>query len=127
VPPFFSSFWIRRNAVDTKNSPQLVETSVEIAGKVGGAEILKRIVEDMKDENENFRKIVLQTIEKILAKYGVADIDSKLEQQLIDGILFAFQEQAVEEALVVLSAFGTIANCLGLRVKAYIPRICGTI
>lgn len=46
----------------------------------------------MKDENENFRKIVLETTEKIIAKYGVADIDQKTEQQIVEGLLFAFQE-----------------------------------
>jgi len=34
----------------------------------------------MKDENESYRKIVLETIEKIIANFGVADVDTKLEQ-----------------------------------------------
>jgi splicing factor 3B subunit 1 len=39
----------------------------------------------------------------------------------MDGILFAFSEQASEDTQSVLNAFGTIVNCLGVRVKPYIP------
>lgn len=38
----------------------------------------------------------MESIEKILANLGAADIDSKLEEALIDGILYAFQEQTTE-------------------------------
>lgn len=40
--------------------------------------------------------MVMETIEKIMANLGAADIDSRLEEQLIDGILYAFQEQTTE-------------------------------
>lgn len=63
VPEFFSCFWIRRNAVDKKNCKILVETTVEIAGRVGGAFIIKKIVNELRDENETFRRIVIETIE----------------------------------------------------------------
>lgn len=45
---------------------------------------------------------------------------------LIDGILYAFQEQTTED-VVMLNGFGTIVNQLGKRVKPYLPQICGTI
>lgn len=67
VPEFFRNFWIRRNAIDKKNYKQLIETTVEIAGKVGGAEIVKKIVDELKDDNESYRKIVIETIEKVVA------------------------------------------------------------
>ena len=63
---------------------------------MGAAEIITRIVDDLKDESEQYRKMVMETIEKIMSNLGAADIDSKLEEQLIDGILYAFQEQTTE-------------------------------
>lgn len=75
---------------------QLVDTTVEIANKVGAAEIVGRIKDDLKDEAEQYRKMVMETIEKIMANLGASDIDSRLEEQLIDGILYAFQEQTTE-------------------------------
>ena len=58
--------------------------------KVGGAEVIKRLERDLKDENESYRKILMETIEKIVSNQGVADINAKLEEQLMDGILFCF-------------------------------------
>lgn len=108
-------------------------------------------MDDLKDENEQYRKMVMETIEKIMGNLGAADVDSRLEEQLIDGILYAFQEQTTEvcsktvrnyenstrmhtimilffsQDVVMLNGFGTIVNTLGKRVKAYLPQICGTI
>lgn len=72
---------------------QVVETTVEIANKVGVSEVLSRIVEGLKDDNEPYRRMVMETIEQVIQNLGAADVDSRLEEQLIDGILFAFQEQ----------------------------------
>jgi len=44
---------------------QLVDTTVELANKVGSSEIINRIVDDLKDENEQYRKMVMETIEKV--------------------------------------------------------------
>ena len=63
----------------------------------------------------------METLEKIIAAQGVADVDSKLEEKLLEGILFAFQEQTGDDNNVVLNAFGTIVNCLGVRAKSHIP------
>jgi splicing factor 3B subunit 1 len=62
-------------ALDKRNYRQLVDTTVEIAIKVGGADIIKMIVLDLKDENEPYRKMVMETIEKIIITLGVSDID----------------------------------------------------
>ena len=126
LPDFFKHFWNHRMALDRRNYKQLVDTTVEIANKVDASEIIRRIVDDLKDENEAYRKMVMETIEKIMAAQGAAQIDSKLEEQLIDGILYAFQEQTTED-MIMLNGFGTIVNALGKRVKPYLPQICGTI
>ncbi|KAG5457158.1 MAG: splicing factor 3b, subunit 1, partial [Olpidium bornovanus] len=52
LPEFFKNFWVRRMALDRRNYKQLVETTVELAQRVGVSEILSRIVEDLKDESE---------------------------------------------------------------------------
>lgn len=60
---------------------------------------------------------MLETIQKIVEAYGVDDIDGKLEQRMLEGVLYAFQEQSSDDTDVVLNAFGTIVNKLGVRVK----------
>ncbi len=74
----------------------MVDTTVEIATKVGATTIITRVVDDLKDESEQYRKMVMETIEKVMAAMGSAEIDARLEEQLIDGILYAFQEQTME-------------------------------
>jgi splicing factor 3B subunit 1 len=103
MPEFFRHFWVRRMALDRRNYKQLVETTVEIAKKVGGAEIMSRVVEDLKDESEAYRKMVMECIEQVINNLGVADVDQRLEEQLIDGILYAFQEQVSDDNTVMLN------------------------
>ena len=125
---FFRNFWVRRVAhnVGSKNK-QLVETTLVLAQKVGGATIVARIVEDLKDDSEPYRKMVMEAIDSIVGSLGAADVDSRLEEQLIDGIMYAFQEQTTDDNLVMLNGFGCVVNALGVRVKPYLPQICGTI
>lgn len=35
----------------------------------------------------------METIDKVISNLGAADIDARLEELLVDGILYAFQEQ----------------------------------
>lgn len=65
----------------------------------------------------------METIEKIVATLGVADIGSRLEIQLMDGIIRAFQEQSTDDTLVILNGFGTIINNLGMRAKPYFAQV----
>merc|ERR1711937_396225 len=127
LPPFFRNFWVVRMALDKRNYRQLVDTTVEISTKVGGAEIISRIVEDLKDSSEPYRKMVMETIQLIIEQMGVRDVDSRLEEQLIDGIVYAFQEQTSDDTVVMLNGFGAVVNALGVRVKPYLPQIAGII
>ena len=136
LPEFFRNFWIRRMALDRRNYKQVIETTEELANKVGCSDILTRIVDDLKDDSEPYRRMVMETIQKVLENLGSADIDDRLEERLIDGILYAFQEQAVDagtsgafgkEGQIMLDGFGTVVNALGERCKPYLKQIAGTI
>ena len=112
LPEFFKAFWVRRMALDRRNYRQLVETTVELAQKAGVADIVGRIVNDLKDDSEPFRKMVMETITKVVESAGAADIDERLEVLLIDGIIYAFSEQTLEDN-VMLDGFGTVVGTLG--------------
>eukprot|EP00198_Chlamydomonas_reinhardtii_P011225 XP_001700562.1 nuclear pre-mRNA splicing factor, component of splicing factor 3b [Chlamydomonas reinhardtii] len=95
--------------------------------KVGCSDIVSRVVEDLKDESEPYRRMVMETIDKVITELGAADVDARLEELLIDGILYAFQEQVADDSPVMLNGFGTTVNGLGKRARPYLPQICGTI
>jgi splicing factor 3B subunit 1 len=127
MPEFFKNFWVRRMALDRRNYRKLVETTLELAVKVGSSDVISKIVEDLKDESEPYRRMVAETITRVIEKLGAADVDARLEELLVDGILFAFQEQTGDENDVMLEAFGTVVVALGKRAKPYLPQVCGTI
>ncbi|KAF7370749.1 Small nuclear ribonucleoprotein [Mycena sanguinolenta] len=126
LPDFFKSFWVRRMALDRRNYRQVVETTVELAEKAGVAEIVGKVVNELKDEAEPYRKMVMETITKVVEKLGASDIDERLEVRLVDGIIYSFQEQTTEDQ-VMLDGFGTVVNALGIRVKPYLTQIVSTI
>lgn len=94
---------------------QLVDTTIEIANKVGAADIVSRVVDDLKDDSEQYRKMVMETIEKVMSTLGSAEIDARLEEQLIDGILYAFQEQSTEVSLFKIPMIDTIVFAFSIR------------
>ncbi|KAL3917363.1 MAG: hypothetical protein SGILL_004749 [Bacillariaceae sp.] len=138
LPEFFRNFWIRRMALDRRNYNQVIETTEELANKVGCSDIISRIVDDLKDDSEPYRRMVMETVRKVLDNLGAGDVDDRLEERLIDGILYAFQEQAVDvnvsatsglgrESQIMLDGFGAVVVALGERCKPYLKQIAGTI
>lgn len=138
LPEFFKNFWIRRMALDRRNYNQVVETTEELANKVGCSDVISRIVDDLKDDSEPYRRMVMETVKKVLENLGAGDIDERLEERLIDGILYAFQEQAVDasvtgtgnlgrESQIMLDGFGAVVVALGPRCKPYLKQIAGTV
>ena len=119
---FFKNFWVRRMAADRRNVRQVIDTTVELSRKVGLLPVLRRICENLKDMSEPFRKMTVETIEKMVNVLGVGDIDEVLENQLIDGMIVSFQQQTADDN-AVLHGFGTVVNALGERMKPYLPQM----
>ncbi|KAI0060520.1 hypothetical protein BV25DRAFT_1917618 [Artomyces pyxidatus] len=103
LPGFFKAFW-----------------------KAGASEIMGRIVNELKDEAEPYRKMVMETITKVVASLGATDVDEKLEVRLVDGDIYSFQEQTTEDQ-VMLDGFGTVVTLtpseMNPPVKDFLPRM----
>ena len=63
LPNLFKLFWVRRLA-------QVVEATVKLAQKAGVAEIVERIVNDLKDEAEPYMKMAMEMITNVVATLG---------------------------------------------------------
>ena len=113
-------------ASEKRNYKQLIETTVELAKKIGGAEVIDKIVYSLKHENESFRKLGMEAIQQILEECGAADINHALEAQLMDSVLKAMHDQTTDDN-VILNGFGAVVNALGIRSKPYFAQIIGTI
>ncbi|BFZ55890.1 U2 snRNP component prp10 [Savitreella phatthalungensis] len=123
---FFRNFFEPRTASDRRLNRLVIDTAVVLAAKVGSHEIVSQCVDCMKDENEAFRRMAVETVDKVVRLHGLAGVDERLEERLVDGVLFAFQEQTVEDD-VMLDAFGTVINTLRHRCKPYLPQIVSSI
>ncbi|KAJ1798443.1 U2 snRNP component prp10 [Coemansia sp. RSA 2399] len=126
LPEFFRNFWVRRMALERRQYYQVIETTVELANKVGGAEIVSRIVLHLKDESGPYRNMVMEAISRTITNLGAMDIEGRLEELLIDGTLYAFQEQA-GEGNTMLDGFGVVINGLGVRAKPYLQQITSVL
>ena len=64
------------------------------------------------------------SLPQVLGNLGAADIDSRLEEQLIDGILYAFQEQTNEVTNITrVFAAKLLPNCYTTLTCTYISSI----
>jgi splicing factor 3B subunit 1 len=70
--------------------------------------------------------MTLECLEKLALNVGLADITHRLENMLIDGIIFAFHDQNSEGDRIV-RGFGAIIQALGLRAGPHFQQICGII
>ena len=127
LPEFFLQFWVPRMALDKRTAKQVVDTTVELANKTGGAEIIQRIVSGLSNEHESLRRMVMEAIDRVVGALGAADIDDKLMHDLIGGIITAFEGQGGQEDLTVLNGMGTVMNALGVRIRPYLDKIFNTI
>ena len=119
--------WIRRTVGKRETQRILEETTNEIAQRVGAEEVIRRLVPLMKDKEEVFRSTVLNAIKNVISLMGVSDLDLKLEEQMMNGLLFAFQEQGGESTAAVVNCYGTVLKMLGVRAKPYMSGITSTI
>lgn len=127
---FFKNFWSRRVALDKKITDLCINACYALSLKIGTFEVILAILPSLKDESEPFRKMGLEASEKVLTALGCFDLDDKTVNRLLDGLLYCFQHQHLENKQtnsIILNAFGNILNNLGIRVKPHIMPIVSAI
>ena len=124
---FWENFWTRKMCLDRKNYYLLLDTTVSFSEKLGGSFILDRVVVQLRDEHEPFRRVSMMAIERIVKACGVGDLDKTQESQIVDAVIYAFHQTLNDEKNVMLNGLSTVINALGLRAKPHLPGICANI
>lgn len=127
---FFKNFWSRRVALDKKITDLCINACYALSLKIGTLEVILAVLPSLKDESEPFRKMSLEASEKVLTSLGCFDLDDKTVNRLLDGLLYCFQHQHLENKQtnsIILNGFGNILNNLGIRVKPHIMSIVSAI
>lgn len=122
LTPFFAHFWINRMALDRNNYRLVVDTTVEIALKIGAGDIVGKLKDALKSESEPFRKMAAEAIEKVVQQLGADEFDEHLDALLVDGLLYSFRLQT-DDSNTVLFAFSTVLNSMGVRAKPFLLQI----
>ena len=124
---FFEQFWVIRNTLEKRNYDAVVQCTVSLAGKVGPLELIEKLVLFLKDSSESFRKMTLETLHKIVDAHGMTDASPRIEEQMVDGLIYSLQEQQADDAFVLLNGCGLIIEKMGIRVKPYLQQIAGIL
>ncbi|KAF1997620.1 ARM repeat-containing protein [Amniculicola lignicola CBS 123094] len=126
LPDFLKAFWTRRVALDKRMYKQVVETIVDLSAKTNAEPIIEKLVKILKDDSEPYRRMCVEAIDKILKGSGAYDIDSDTENLMVDGVLFCFREQTVEDPIII-EGFAAILQAIGERSNPYFPQIVEVI
>ena len=108
----FTIFFDRRTSTDNRNFKLCIDSTMELALKVGGGEIIRHIIDRLQDESDLLRKMTIEVIYKISMKIGFDDLEVKLEEPLIDSLLLNFQYYENEDK------DNYIINCISYTLKA---------
>lgn len=127
---FINSFWLRRVAMDKKFSSLCVNACYSISLKIGSSKVIDEILLSLKDESEPFRRMTLETCDKIILELGSFDLSDRSVTRLLDGLIYTFQKQNLENKKVnniVLTGLGNIIGNLGVRVKPNVMTITSAV
>ena len=127
MPDFFKHFWVRRMALDRRNYTQLVETTARARAQGGRREIVGASSRTSRTRASRTARWSWRP-SRGHRKLGTADIDARLEELLVDGMLYSFQEQTGDDGDVMLERVrNRRERAWRTRAKPYLPQICGTI
>ncbi|RCK62887.1 U2 snRNP component prp10 [Candida viswanathii] len=129
IKPFLKAFWNRRTATDSSRISRLVvEATNHLAIRFDFLDMLDHIVYFTKDNNEELRRLAIDAINKLISSNEdeLIGMDSQLDRKLVDGVLYAFQNQSMQNK-IYLTCFGTLASALNVRLKPHLNSILSTI
>ena len=125
--PYFESFWNRRMALDRRMLKPVVDTTVSLASKIGILSIFTNLKPFLKDANEPFRKMTCECLYKLIQIHGADSLNKRLQEEMVDGLLFAFQHQSMDDGNATLNAFSSFLISIKSDAKPYMTQLMSTI
>lgn len=124
LEPFFEGFWrVRRIAAERQTSGSLVATTVEMAKKLGCVDVLVKLSPEMKDESEEYQRMVLTAIKKVVDAAGMEAAPDTLVTFVLDGAIAAVRQDELGASRLVMNVLATICNALGTRLRPYLKQV----
>lgn len=124
LEPFFDGFWrVRRLAADRQTSGSLIATTVEIAKKLGSVDVLVKLSPEIKDESEEYQRMVLMAIKKVVDTTGMEAASDTLVTFVLDGAIAAVRQDELGMSKLAMNVLATICNALGERLRPYLKQV----
>lgn len=131
VSPFFKAFWTRRTASDSYQVSRLVvDATFSVASTFSVSRVILGLLIAAKDANDSLRGMACEAIHRILLSVPdvIVELDRAGDERLVDAVLFAFQEQPVDQPQpATLQAVLVVCKVLGSRLAPHIPVILLTV
>ncbi|EPY27980.1 splicing factor 3B subunit 1 [Angomonas deanei] len=125
---YFEGFWgVQRLATNRRTAAALVITTVEIAKKVGGDEVLSRLTPMMKHENEEYQRMVVNTVRAVVDNEGLDNSPHGLLVSLLDGGMTALRQDTMGTSSAVKDCLASICIALGKRLNKFLPQVLDLI
>jgi splicing factor 3B subunit 1 len=125
---FFAAFWSVRLAIDRRTARQLIETTVDLAKRIGAAAVLFYLVDRLKDrESDHFQKITLEAIQRVVEKVGTIDVSADLLNRLVESVFDCLHMDDTGMAHAALHGVVAVAKSLEGRMAPYAPQLVGLV
>ena len=117
---FLEGFWtLRRLSAERKTSIALMDTTVDIAKKIGSSELLDQLGPDMKDENDSFQRMVVETVTKLVQSVGTERLTETSVSKLMDGAISALQLDVTGCNRTLMEGLAAVCKSLGARLRRF--------
>lgn len=115
---FFKSYWNPRAIHETNIQKHLTAVTTEIAKRSSVYSVLTKLFYEFKNRSPDYRRLVVDTFDKIMKECGTATINDDFIIRINDNLLYAFNDIKEEQYnRVLLRCYTTFIDCLGSRVK----------
>jgi len=126
---FFDGFWNNRTSLERSISRPLASVTSKMASLSSVNEILNRIFDDFKNKTPDYRRIVVDTFERILASNNTIIIHMDTLRKINDCLVFGFDSLKDDEKSIKLymSAMKPFIAYCGERIDPFLDSITSHI
>jgi splicing factor 3B subunit 1 len=122
--PFFAAFWTVRLAIDRRTIRSLLETTVELAKRVGAATPLQVLTDFLRDRDMDVgQRPALQAVNRIVDRVGTVELTADLSARLFECALDTLQGDESGSAYAAVTCIISICKSLERRMAPFVMQL----
>uniref|UniRef100_A0A7S1W9J5 Splicing factor 3B subunit 1 domain-containing protein n=1 Tax=Neobodo designis TaxID=312471 RepID=A0A7S1W9J5_NEODS len=122
--PFFAAFWTVRLAIDRRTMRLLLETTVDIAKRIGAATPLQVLSDYLRDrELDSGQRPALQAVNRIVERVGTVELTAEMAAKLFESALDCLQSDEAGSAFTAVTCIVSICTSLENRMTPFVMQL----